>query len=1128
MTQAGSAIIFTDSIKGPSPLVGDVLREMGITPVLPHQLSGSSNGVSVIIIERSLDRAETICLNLRKYQEYSQAPILVLAESIDSSKLPRFKELKAEVLTPPITAAAVRKFLTERLSSPRAAQDEPPATAPDKPAAAKTPPPAGTETRAAAATSPKEKPGVTPRPFVRSEPPAGKAAAKEARKVMRPAKDDGLSNEEPPSAQLLTGNPDAATLPKGSVRCGQCLRWQVRREDAFCSRCGEPLIVLKMPAVAVTFEPRGNHEVGRLIGLKNTGQNPLRMTFNIRADEELESRLSLSASGAVLNGGASGDLRVMLDARGLDLSNGYEATLEINTNESRSKPHLVTLCVERLPRPRISPRGEYVYSLFAAHQPNQWEFSLANDGGRTLSLKSVEMVLPGGDGEGTPLKMLDPSPIMVRSGQTVPVRVQLPELKLSSDNYSGRLTCVFEQHDPVSLDLAFEAKNPRNLTVQPADFLDLGVVSTRRAQTFTLNLRNTGAEEKPLKVESIEVKPAYQWATFSEKVSFPLEIPFGSSLILDLQLNGSGVAADVYEGKLVIHSDSYRNPTLTIPFIIEFKEPEVFDGYMGIDFGTTASCVAVFENGDTRLIPIDLDGERPDDDGTIMPSMLYFLPDGQVLAGHAALQLARPDPENSVSAIKRALGMRSTRRLAGRDYDSTELASLVIKELRERAESALFKDEEYKTPKRAVLTMPVDFAEKQRRALLEASNRAGLDDDTTSRYPTVLDEALAVALYYQRKSAGARLSGGNGEPERLLVFDFGGGTLDCGLIEIQTANQKTIFRTLATYGDSTLGGEDIDWALVAVLAEKAAQTYPELDRRCLEKPDKPGKIERLYRNERIRAAAYLVRGAFKEVAEQAKKALCSAPEFNVKIQPLLRQGASPTSMRLYVMREDENATESENATFETTLRREDFERVLEPFIQRALKVVEMVCARGQIKLADVRTILHAGRSSLIPQVRQRVNAFLPNVTDRTEMIEPKVCVALGAAYYGRRKSYPTQSFEIIGGANRVVHDIGYIDLDQEGDEEVFISVIRAQTPFPTTGEVKLPCGSGVIDLQVAENRGMSNRVINNPDIRYGNPVRIDARGNAGEDVPVQFSVNDDGLIEISVNGVVQRVIEIGD
>ncbi len=879
---------------GPSSLLGNVMRQTGIVPVLPHQLTGNSNGVSLIIIERPLERAETICANLRKYQEYAQMPILVLAETADSSRAARFKELKATVLPPPLTEAAVREFLTQRLSELNAAESreatpkpqpaaetavgaapkpaEPQPQKAEQPQKKVEPPqkkvepqpaPAGASTHAAAPT-PKDAPTVAPRPPAAPEPPPRPAAAKEVRKAVRPEKD--REDEVPASARPLKGPPDLSALPSGSVRCSHCPRWHVRREDAFCSRCGSPLIVLKASPAAVVFEPRGNHTVGKLVSLKNAGQNPLRMAFRINASGEMADRLLMSAPAAVLTGGASGDLLVELDARGLDLSGGYEATLEITTNEGPNARHLIPLSVERLPRPRVITRGEYVYSLNELHQPNQWEFGLANEGGRTLRLKGVKMSLAGGNGD-SPLELLGPSPVVVGGGQTVQVGVRLPELKLAADSYSGTLTFLFEHSDPVTLGLDFEAKKPRYLTVRSSEFIDFGVVSTRRPQTYTLQLRNTGDADS-LTVESVELKPPYPWATFKNAAPFPLDIAAGAPLLFEIQLDGSGVVSNVYDGELVVRSNSYGNPVLSIPFSIEFKEPEVFDGYMGIDFGTTASCVAVLEKKTLRSLPIDTYGVTSEADGVLMPSVLYFLPDGNVVAGREAQRPAQIDPANAVNAIKRELGMRDKQRKAGRDYEATELAALVIKELRERAEHALFKAEEYKTPRRAVLTVPVDFVEKQRRALLEASSRAGLDNYTMADGPTVLDEALAVALYYQWKRAEKRPPGA--DPERVLVFDFGGGTLDCGLIEIRHANQKRTFETLATYGDSHLGGEDIDWALVEVLAEMTALSFPELDRRCLKRME-PGRMLRLYRNEPVRGAAEGMRYTFKEGAERAKK-----------------------------------------------------------------------------------------------------------------------------------------------------------------------------------------------------------------------------------------------------------------
>jgi len=1120
MDHARSAIVFASEGRGPSSLLKSVLANLGIPLLFPHQLSSSPNGVSFIAIERPAQFALTICSNLRKTKDLAKVPILVLSELTDVDPA-LFAPFKADVLPHPVTPEALTLYLKEKVFGQQLPADKPAATV------TVTQPRTG-EQRTESQTTTQRQPSTPveskgnnspPHPLeqptfdfkrpVKDKTATDKAEPKETSKQVRPASDH--KDDIPIPARPLPRTSSLLPAGKGGVRCNHCRRWQARREDSFCSRCGTPLIVLEMiPSNVVTFEPLGNHLIGKLVELRNTGENPLRMSFDVRAGGSLDGRLTLSTEEGTLDGRGVADLLITLDARGLDLTSNHETTLEIATNENGYTRRELKLLVERSARPRIITHGHYIYAL-GEEIDKQWQFEIANDGGRTLILQSVTMDLSKDKGAETPLELL--APVAVKGGESAPVSVRLPKVDLMQSGYKGKMSWVFENCGTVSFDLNFQATRPPKLIVQPED-VDLEVISTRSSQNLELQLRNTGGEK--LRIEGID--PKVDWLRFQDQVSFPLEIASGGSAKISFYVVGSDELDGAQRAELTIRSDSFQNPVQVIPVNVEFRVPQSYKEFIGIDFGTTASCIAVLEDGHARLIAIDPDKNRSEASASIMPSVLYFNPDGKVIAGHAAREYSRIDPVNSVSAMKRVLGMKDKRKLAGQEYDATELTAKVLEQLVTRAQNALFKSGRYEVPNRAIVTVPVEFSDAQRRALLDACRLAGLESYLSSSHGMVIDEALAAAFYYLMKRAQTNPSpvAGN-DPERILVFDYGGGTLDCELIEVRHTDTGVKFEALSIGGASDLGGEDIDWELARIMGQKVKKVCPEFDERCLKKELKD--FDRYYRHKPTWSAAYRARSSFKDKAEQAKIELCRAPSVKFEVSYLLREQA--TGVQPFVMKD------GKELSVEITLTEEEFKRVLEPFLARARGVVEAVCKRGKISLADVRTILHAGRTSLIPLVKEQINALLPNVVEDANPIEPKVCVALGAAYWGYFLDNPTQPFEFVGGANRLFHDIGYITVPMGKLHWEFVPVFPAQKNFPCEETITIPRTKDKITLRLAENRGTNNLVDNNPDIVRKDIVSIDIHDETEPLIPVKFSIDENRLLVVSVNGKVLSV-EIGN
>jgi len=1096
MNSERRALIFTDERINADLL--NILREVGLTPYRPQEIANNSGAVSVIILDRRAENALLICDNLRKQPNFSQVPILVLLEAADESQVSGFSKLNADLFFKPVGSIALSRYLRTRvlnvvIESPVIKCHHCGASVPSEKAFC---PLCGAVMEAEESPSAaSDALNVTQASFEEGSAQSGGDKPGEKTEIL-------ISDLIPASNRLLSTANALTTVAKGGVPCAHCSQWRARREDAFCSKCGEPLTILNVPS-EIVFEPFGAHRVGALVELKNAGQNPLRMSFRIPADGMLERRFALHTDEAVLDGGHAEQLRIVFDAHDLDLSTRYQTLLEITSNERGYAKRQVQLVIERLPIPRIVAEQSYNFVLGVE---NQWEFRLANDGGGTLVLSKVYITQTessGGRDFASEIEL--PEPVRVKGGDSENVLVSLPAMDLPPGKYSQTMTCEFEHLPAAAINLTVDVVRPARLAVQPPD-LDFGVVSTRRSRRLSLTLVNSGGEE--LLVESIT--SSVKW--MQSLIQTPLQIGPGGTQVFDIQVQGSLDIDGTHSGEITIESNSYRSPVQNVPFLVKFVNPSDYEEYIGIDFGTTASCIAVLDKYD-QPFALTLDTVEPGSqaDTRIMPSVLFFQEDGTVLAGREALNEAAIRPNNAVTSIKRVLGRKHKEKLAGQEFDATQLTSKVIEQLILRTEDGLFQLGEYKTPRRAVVTVPVEFFDNQRRALLEACELAGLETHAFSKQGIVIDEAHAAALYYLSKKVQLTVEN---EPERVLIFDFGGGTLDCALIQIENVGNKVLFKTLAPGGDPRLGGEDIDWALVGLMADKAKQEYPDFDINCLGDEQK---FDHNYRTPSLAEAAYRTRARFKRQAEVAKISLVNAPAIELSVQPLLRIGATP--LEPFMM------NGQGWARFDVTLIKEDLESVLEPFLKRAVSAVETICQRAGVVPEDIHTILHVGRTSLLPMVRERINSLLPNAEDRSNLIEPKLCVALGAAFWGYIKDQPNANIEFVGGANRTIHDLGYIDTPVSSGSlrQVFVPVFAAQTEFPCEKVIEFPRAKELLNLQLAENRGKSLIVEGTTEIKKIGKVRIDVRGVTAPTLAVRFAIDENHVLEITANGHTQTI-----
>ena len=393
---------------------------------------------------------------------------------------------------------------------------------------------------------------------------------------------------------------------------------------------------------------------------------------------------------------------------------------------------------------------------------------------------------------------------------------------------------------------------------------------------------------------------------------------------------------------------------------------------IGIDLGTTNSCVAVVEGGKPVIIPNE-NGKRT------TPSVVAFTKDGAVLVGDAAQNQAIVNSDRTISSIKRQMGTDWTMEIDGRDFIPQEISALILRKIREDAERYL--GEEVTD---AVITVPAYFNDIQRQATKDAGRIAGLN------VKRIINEPTSAALAYGLN---------NGQPQKIMVFDLGGGTFDVSIIEIGDG----VIEVLATNGDNHLGGDDFDQIVVDHLLDEIRRTHSVNLRNDM-------------------AALQRIR----EAAENAKKDL-SANESTTIMLPYLAQKNGQT------------------VNFEYTLTRTKFNELTKALVERtAIPVLNALTDAG-IAASELGKVLLVGGSTRMPSIQKKVKDLTGIEPSKT--INPDECVAQGAAIQGETLS--GNPLEISNGQGMILLlDVTPLSLSIETVGGVATRLVERNTTLP--------------------------------------------------------------------------------
>jgi len=377
---------------------------------------------------------------------------------------------------------------------------------------------------------------------------------------------------------------------------------------------------------------------------------------------------------------------------------------------------------------------------------------------------------------------------------------------------------------------------------------------------------------------------------------------------------------------------------------------------IGIDLGTTNSCVAIMEGNTTKVIE-NSEGART------TPSIIAYQEDGEILVGASAKRQAVTNPKNTLYAVKRLIGRKFTEKEVQKDIDlmpytiaaadngdawvevrgkklaPPQVSAEVLRKMKKTAEDYLGEE-----VTEAVITVPAYFNDAQRQATKDAGRIAGLEVKRIINEPT----AAALAFGLDKHGAGDR---------KIAVYDLGGGTFDVSIIEIADVDGEKQFEVLSTNGDTFLGGEDFDQRIIDyIISEFKKEQGVDLSKDVLA-------LQRL-----------------KEAAEKAKIELSNSTQTDVNLPYITADATGPKHLNL-------------------KLTRAKLESLVEDLIERTIAPCRTAIKDAGVSVADIQDVILVGGMTRMPKVQEKVKEFFGK--DPRKDVNPDEAVAVGAAVQGQ-------------------------------------------------------------------------------------------------------------------------------